>query len=118
MTVDAYIAASESQHAAVLSEIRSIVHRCLPNVEETISYGMPTFRINNAVLFHIGRARHCCSIYPGARVVQELGPALDGFSVRKATIHVPIETAVSKKLVECIINVRMQHISGDLKPAQ
>jgi uncharacterized protein YdhG (YjbR/CyaY superfamily) len=117
MTVDAYIRACQPEHAGILTEIRTMVHRSLPTVEECISYGMPTFRITNAVLFHIGKARHCCSIYPGSRVVAELGSLLEGYSVRKATIHLPLDRQVSQSLIEHIITLRMQHISGDLQPA-
>ncbi len=110
MTVDAYIGACQQQHAVILTEIRTIVHQCLPTVEECISYGMPTFRFQNAVLFHIGKARHCCSIYPGSRVIAELGTMLDGYSVRKATIHLPLDRQVSQLLIENIISLRIRHL--------
>ena len=44
-TIDAYLAAFPPEVQALLQQMRQVIHEAVPNLGETISYGMPTLFI-------------------------------------------------------------------------
>ncbi|TMC09840.1 MAG: DUF1801 domain-containing protein [Chloroflexi bacterium] len=47
MTVDEYVASKVSpEHRETVARLRALVRECAPQVEESISYGMPVFNAN------------------------------------------------------------------------
>ncbi|MCC6131398.1 MAG: DUF1801 domain-containing protein [Acidobacteria bacterium] len=55
-TVDDYVAACPANAREILERIREVVRAAAPEAEETISYGVPTFKLEG-VLVHIPTAR-------------------------------------------------------------
>src|SRR5262245_6639979 len=62
--VDEYIASYPEAVQAVLQRARAAVRRAAPDAEETISYGMPTFRLYPGHAVSIGAWKHHIGMYP------------------------------------------------------
>jgi uncharacterized protein YdeI (YjbR/CyaY-like superfamily) len=58
--IDAYIARSAPFAEPILREVRELVHRAVPGVEETVKWGMPCFRHDGRILCHLAAFKaHC-----------------------------------------------------------
>ena len=70
-TIDAYIAAFPPEVQALLQQIRQVIHNTIPNLGETISYGMPTFTLNGKYLVYIAAHKKHIGLYPTPTGVEE-----------------------------------------------
>jgi uncharacterized protein YdhG (YjbR/CyaY superfamily) len=50
-TINEYIAKFPKNIQNILEELRQVIRDSAPNAEEVISYQMPTFKLNGAVVF-------------------------------------------------------------------
>lgn len=48
--VDAYIAKAQPFARTILKHLRALVHKAVPDVEETLKWGMPTFMMHGAIM--------------------------------------------------------------------
>jgi len=99
-TVGAYLKALPADQRAALERIRTVVRDLAPEVEECISYGLPTFTLGGRTVLHIGAAAKHCAIY-GA--VGTFADALAKYDVSKGTIRfqpdAPLPVALLRKLI-------------------
>jgi uncharacterized protein YdhG (YjbR/CyaY superfamily) len=79
--VDAYIKAAPAEAQPHLRELRGLILRTVPEVNEKIAYGMPTFDLRGRRFVHIAAAKNHVAIYAlvheDANVPAELAPHLD-----------------------------------------
>jgi len=106
-SVDAYLAAQPAETRAILRRVRHAVRRALPAAEETISYGIPTYKVDGrAVVYFAGWKRHY-SVYPAsAAMVAALGALLAPYEVEKGTIRFPFSASVPTRLIGRIAKLR------------
>jgi uncharacterized protein YdhG (YjbR/CyaY superfamily) len=102
--VDAYIAKQPGESQAVLQRVRRIIRRVLPRAAETISYQIPTYKVDGrGVVAFAGWKQHW-SLYPVTDAVRaELGPELDSYESSKGTMRFPLAAPVPTKLVERVV---------------
>ena len=122
-SVDDYLAAQPEAARLLLEQVRRILRQSLPAAEETISYGMPTYRLRGAVVLYFAGWKKHYSIYPaGERLVAELGDALAPYHIEKSTIRFPLHEPVPAALIESIARLRAREVAGrgtaDPSPAQ
>jgi uncharacterized protein YdhG (YjbR/CyaY superfamily) len=103
-SVDAYIGRQSADVQRVLTRIRGIVRKALPNAEETISYQIPTYKIDGrSVVYFAGWKQHW-SLYPvDDRVRAALGADLDGYEFSKGTLRFPLADAIPEKLIARVV---------------
>jgi uncharacterized protein YdhG (YjbR/CyaY superfamily) len=63
-TVDGYVAALPEDVRVRMDELRRVVRAVVPDVEETISYTMPTFVLAGRPLVHVAAWKHHIGLYP------------------------------------------------------
>lgn len=105
-SVDDYIAAKPRPVQAVLQRVRSSIRKALPGAEETISYQIPTYRIDGRyAVYFAGWAKHY-SLYPVTDNVRAaLGEALEPYEFSKGTVRFPLSEPVPAKLIERIASL-------------
>ena len=64
-TVEDYLARIPPEQREQYERVRRIVRGVVPDAEETISYGMPTFTYGGKYLVYFGAFKHHMSIFPG-----------------------------------------------------
>jgi len=108
-SVDEYIASQPKAAQGVLKRVRSAIRKAVPAAEEAISYKIPTYKLQGAVvLYFAGWSRHY-SLYPaGDRVVAAFRDELAPYTVEKGTIRFPLSAPVPVKLIESIAKFRAQ----------
>lgn len=88
--IDEYIAAQDETMQANLKEVCQAIRSQLPDAEEKISWGMPTWHHHHN-LIHMACANHHIGIYPGADGVEAFAGVLKqrGFRFSKGAIQIP-----------------------------
>ena len=112
-SVDGYIAAQPENAQRVLQRVRNIIRKAVPGAEETISYGIPAYKLHGTpVLFLAGWRQHY-SLYPGTgKFVAAIKDDLARYQVSKGTIRFPLSEPVRVKLIERIARLRAKEVAG------
>jgi len=118
-SVDDYIAAQPPPARPVLARVRATIRKALPRATEGISYQIPVYKIEGAmVLYFAAFARHY-SIFPAtAGLVGALKKELAGFLHGKATIRFPLAGAVPARLITRIAKLRAAEAGTRVKLAK
>lgn len=89
LTVDEYIAQQSEEVRPDLLHVRSILRAALPNAEERISWGMPTYWQGHN-LIHFAANKHHIGLYPGDAAVEHFADELNGrYAYSKGSIRIP-----------------------------
>ena len=102
--------ASKSGHVAeVLEIVRGAILKALPNVEELISYKMPTYKLGDVVILHFAGWKDHYSLYPARpTLVAAFKDELAAYEVERGTIRFPLSAPVPIKLIAAIAKFRVQ----------
>jgi len=116
-SVGEYVAAQPEAARDVLERVRGAIRKALPEAEESVSYNIPTYKIDgSAVLYFAGWKAHY-SIYPCSEaLVAKFRDELAPYAVHKATVRFPFSDPVPEKLITRIARFRAEEIAKRAKP--
>ncbi len=111
--IASYIAGfDDAQVRAKLNELYELLLGLVPKeATETISYGIPTFKLRGKNLIHFGGAKNHVAIYPGAEPISHFAKELEKFKTSKGTIQFKLNEKLPNKLIEEIIKFRLSRLS-------
>ena len=106
--VDAYMASIPDGPRAVLEQIRQTIRAAAPEVEETIAYDMPAFRLAGRFLVSFAAYKNHCSLFPASgAVIDACGDELRTYLSGKATIRFqaaqPLPAALVRRIVRILV---------------
>jgi len=112
--VDGYLARLPADQHAALDRLRAQLRVLLPEAVETMSYGMPAFKVRDqSVVWFAGWKAHC-SIYPLTdSFLRSHADALKGFGRTKGSLHFTPEAAIPEHLVEELVRARLSELERD-----
>jgi uncharacterized protein YdhG (YjbR/CyaY superfamily) len=97
-----------------LTLIRRAIQAAAPSAIESVSYGLPAFRLNDRPLVAFRAAKAHCAIYPmSPAVIRALADELSAYDVSKGTIRFPVGAPLPATLVKRIVRLR----AAELRPA-
>jgi uncharacterized protein YdhG (YjbR/CyaY superfamily) len=102
-TIDEYITNFPSETQAILGKIRSLAQHIFPDAEETIRYGIPTFRVNNKNKFHFAAYEHHIGLYPLPKGSSELSQQIAPYVTGKGTMQFPLNEPIPFELINKIL---------------
>lgn len=109
-TVDDYISACPPDVQVILAAIRVAIREAAPGAAETISYGMPTFRLGGAAV-HIGAFKTHIALFPPVR-----DPALKRETLRyqgeNGNLRFPLDEPIPLALIGRIVEARVRDVAG------
>jgi uncharacterized protein YdhG (YjbR/CyaY superfamily) len=105
-TIDDYLSDLTPDKRAALQRLRKTIHAIVPRAEETISYGIPAFRLDGRLLVWFAAAAGHCSFFPGG-VVQDFKDELKGYSISKGTLRFDPEEGLPASLVRKLIKAKI-----------
>lgn len=106
-SVDAYIADFPVEVQKMLEQIRSTIKQAAPKAEETISYAIPSYKLNGMLVHFAGYANHI-GFYPGAGGIAAFVEELADYKTSKGTVQFPIDQPLPLKLVTKIVEFRVK----------
>ena len=106
-TIDEYIAQFSPNDQIKLKELRATINKTGPEAEEKISWGMPTF-VQNGNLVHFAMHKHHIGFYVGATAVEHFKSELSKYHCHKGTIQLPVDQPLPYKLIEAIVQFKVE----------
>lgn len=102
-TVDEYLQKVTPAQRAEFERIRRIVKQLVPEVEEVISYGIPTFKYKGTYVLYFGAFKRHMSIFPGSALTESVKLELGAYKLAKGTVQFteanPIPEPILKKII-------------------
>lgn len=106
--IHTYLNNLEPPQLAAYERIKNIVKQRAPEAEETISYGIPTFKYKDKYLIYFGAFKNHMSIFPGAPLKAQ--KELEGFKLGKGTIQFTVDKPVPEPVIAAIVEQRLKRI--------
>ena len=105
-TIDEYIDQYEGDKKLKLTKLRTLIKEIAPELNEKISWGMPTFYLEHNII-HFAAAKNHIGIYPGGEVTQVFASKLVGFKTSKGAIQWPYDRDFDVELLKEIIEFNL-----------
>lgn len=112
-SIDEYLAGINPAFRAELMRIRALVTRLVPNVEETISYGMPTLKYKDRALVYFTASKKHMSFYPSSWAIDELQDRLTGYKTTQHAVQFTLENPLPSELIEDLVRIHVRDIDTD-----
>ncbi len=110
-TIDQYLAGVKADQRSALEKLRRAIRAAAPSAEETISYGIPAFRLNGRALVFFGAWAKHCAFYPGSSAsLKKFRSDLKRFQISKGTIRFSPDSPLPVALVKKLVKMRMAQI--------
>jgi uncharacterized protein YdhG (YjbR/CyaY superfamily) len=115
-SVDEYIAAQPEAVRPKLKQVRLAIRKAVPQAVEGIGYRMPGYKLHGKpMLYFAGFKEHYSLFAASGTFFAALRDELDGYELRKGTIHFPLTKPVPVKLISRIAKLRAAGIAGAAK---
>lgn len=115
-SVDEYIAGYAPDMQKLLEALRQTIKSAVPQAEEVISYGIPTYQIKGKSFIHFGAAKKHIGLYPKPHPVSEtLEKQMAAYAGTKGSLHLPLDKPLPVDLVTEIAQFRAEQISSKKK---
>lgn len=114
-SVDDYISAFPPDVRAILQKIRKVIRKAAPGAQETLSYRMPTFKLNG-VLLHFAAFQEHIGLYPPIRGDARLGKAVARYAGEKGNLRFPLDEPIPYDLIERIAKLRVRQNRAKAAP--
>jgi uncharacterized protein YdhG (YjbR/CyaY superfamily) len=115
-SVDDYIAAQPDASRRVLERVRRTIRAALPGADETISYGIPAYKLHGHTVLYFASWRHHYSLYPSSlQLVKTFKNELASYELRKGTIRIPLDDPAPAALVGRIAKFRASEVAASAR---
>jgi uncharacterized protein YdhG (YjbR/CyaY superfamily) len=104
-TVGQYLADFNPELRERLQQVRKIILQEVPDAEECISYGMPTYRRNGNLIHFGGFTRHI-GLYPTPSGISEFATRLQPYTFAKGSVRFPHDLPLPIYLIRDIVRFR------------
>lgn len=112
--VDEYISRFPRDVRKILKKLRQIIKESVPDAEETINYGIPTFKLNNKNLVHFAAFKNHIGFYPTPSAIVAFKKELSQYKQAKGSVQFSIDKPIPFDIVKRIVAFRVKE-NLDLK---
>jgi uncharacterized protein YdhG (YjbR/CyaY superfamily) len=106
--INEYIAGFPKDSQKVLKQIRATIKKAAPGAEETISYGIPTFKFKGRQLIYFAGFKNHISIYPAPRGKEAFKKELAIYKGGKGTVQFPLDKPMPFSLIAKIVKFKIK----------
>ncbi len=109
-TIEEYIASFPKDTQQTLNELRKLVVATVPNCIESISYGMPAYKLNGKPMIYFAAFKHHIGIYATPITHEAFADELSAYKQGKGSVQFPLNQAFPYELVKKMIIYKMKHL--------
>jgi len=115
-TIDQYHSVFPADVIKRMQAIRDIVHKVVPDVEETISYQIPCFKYNGYLVYYSAYTNHISLSNPFSKeLLEHFKNEFGKYKVSKSAIQFPNNEELPVKLITEIIKFRKSEMANPKK---
>ena len=107
--IDAYITSCPKERQPVLNELRNAIKDVLPEAEEMIKYGIPTF-YQKENLVHFSNAKNHIGFYPTPSGITHFEKELSSYKTSKGAVQFPANQELPLALIKEICLWRLEEV--------
>lgn len=111
--IDEYISGFPDNVKEILQKIRNLISQAAPEAEETINYGIPTFKLNGN-LVHFAAYKTHIGFYPTPSGIEKFKDELSAYESAKGSVKFLLKNPIPYDLIKKIIEYRVKE-SIDIK---
>ena len=112
-TIDEYIKTFPKDVQDILEKMRRTISKAAPDAEETISYQMPTFKLNGSSLAHFAAFKKHIGLFPPPP--REFKTEVSPYEGPKGNLRFPTDKPIPYDLVTRIVLSRKKAILDEKK---
>lgn len=105
--VDDYIADFPPEVRKILREVRATIRKAAPGTVETISYRIPTFKLNDRTIVHFAGFKNHIGMYPPVRDAA-LKKAVARYAGEKGNLRFPLDEKIPHGLISRIVKSKVK----------
>ena len=98
MTIPEYISEQDPVVQPCLNAIYDTIRGAIPDAEERLSWGMPTFWKGRNII-HFAVAKHHIGLYPGPDAVEAFADRLKEYKTSKGAVQLPNKKELPLELI-------------------
>jgi uncharacterized protein YdhG (YjbR/CyaY superfamily) len=102
-SVDQYINSFSPEVQVVLQAARKTIRAADPGLQESISYGIPTFSIGGRPAVYLGGWKKHISLYPIPELDETLEPQLAPYLSGAGTARFPLDKPIPHELITALV---------------
>jgi uncharacterized protein YdhG (YjbR/CyaY superfamily) len=107
--IDEYIGRFPPDIQEILQQIRVTIKKVVPEAEEAISYGIPTFNLNGTYLIYFAAYKKHIGFYPVPKELEELGEEFASYKTSgKGTIQFPLNKPMPMDLIIKLVKFKVK----------
>lgn len=105
--IDEYIVGFSADVQSKLQQVRTTIKKTAPDAEESISYGIPTFKLNGS-LVHFAAFNQHIGFYPTPTGIEEFEKELSVYKQGKGSVQFPLDKPLPLDLISNIAKLRVK----------
>ncbi len=112
-TIDEYLDNLTDEKRRALQKLRKTIRSIIPKAEECISYGLPAFRLDGAVVAGFHATSKGCSYFPfSGSTLKTLAKDVASYDQTKSALHFPPDEPLPSNLVKKLIKARIAELKA------
>ena len=113
--IETYIKSSPKNIQDILIQLRAVIKKNAPGASESISYGMPAFKIYGKPLIYFAAFKNHIGFYATPTGHKEFEADLSPYKQGKGSIQFPLNQPIPMDLVAKIVQFRVKENAGKAK---
>lgn len=105
--IDQYIANFPEDVQLILQKVRKTIQESAPGAEETISYQIPTFKLEGNLVHFAGYKNHL-GFYPAPSGIEKFKQELSDYECAKGSVKFPLDKPIPYELIKNIVLFRVK----------
>src|SRR2546428_13492494 len=114
-TIDEYIESFPENVQDILEKLRDTVRKAAPGAAESISYQMPTFKLDKKRLVYFSAWKNHIGFYSIPEGDETFRKELSPYSGEKGSLRFPLDKPIPYHLVKKIVTLRVKEIQKEGK---
>jgi uncharacterized protein YdhG (YjbR/CyaY superfamily) len=106
--IDEYVAGFPGETQKILEQVRATIKKAAPGAEETISYGIPAFKLNHGYLIYFAGYKSHIGLYPAPVNNEVFSKELSSYKTGKGSVQFPLNKPMPLALVTKIVKFRVK----------
>ena len=109
--VNEYLGLFPADTQKKLKQLRALIKKIAPGAKESISYAIPTYKVNGSPLVYFAGYEHHIGLYPMPVNIKEFKKELSKYKQGKGSVQLPLEEPLPTALITKMVKFRQREIA-------